>query len=147
MRVLTPVVLTATAAKDKDLVRVSGRAVTTLGLPCSRCLERFEMPVDARFDLRYLPVSESPDGDEDAEVAEEDINTAFYRDGRIDLGEMLHEQLYLALPMKPLCREDCQGLCPVCGANHNVTTCDCAPRWDDPRLAGLKALLKDTNDA
>ena len=146
-RILTPVVVTATVAKDKSRVRIAGRAATTLELGCSRCLEDFEVPVDAHFDLRYLPASQSPDGGEEAEVADEDINTAFYRDGQIDLGEMLHEQLYLALPMKPLCRDDCQGLCPVCGANHNVTTCDCAPQWDDPRLAGLRALLKDNDDA
>jgi uncharacterized protein len=146
-RILTPVVLTATAAKDKGQVRLTGRAETTIELTCSRCLEGYAVPVDARFDLRYLPVTESPAGGDEVEVAEEDINTAFYREGRIDLAEMLHEQLYLALPMKPLCREDCRGLCPVCGANRNVTTCDCAPRWDDPRLAGLGALLKDNDDA
>jgi len=104
------------------------------------------VPVDAAFDLLYLPAAEAPDDDE-IEVAEEDINTAFYRDGSIDLGEMIHEQLYLALPMKPLCREDCKGLCPLCGANWNTTTCTCEVRWEDPRLAGLKALLKDNDDA
>jgi len=83
----------------------------------------------------------------ETELAEEDINTAFYRDGVIDLGELLHEQFYLTLPMKPLCREDCKGLCPVCGANWNQTTCACERRWEDPRLAGLKALLKDNDDA
>lgn len=146
-RILTPVVLTATVARDRNRVHVAGRVETTLELACSRCLEGYEVPVDASFDLRYLPAADSPTGDEEIEVAEEDINTAFYRDGRIDLAEMIHEQLYLALPMKPLCREDCKGLCPVCGGNRNLTTCDCAPKWADPRLAGLGALLKDNDDA
>jgi uncharacterized protein len=146
-RVLTPVVLAATAAKDKSQVRIAGLVTTTLELTCSRCLEGFEVPVDARFDLRYLPASDSPGGEEEVELAEEDVNTAFYKDGQIDLAELVHEQLYLALPMKPLCRDDCKGLCPECGVNRNVTTCDCAPRWEDPRLAGLGALLKDNDDA
>jgi uncharacterized protein len=54
---------------------------------------------------------------------------------------MLREQFQLALPMKPLCTEGCRGLCPECGANLNRTRCDCAPMWEDPRLAPLKGLL------
>jgi ABC-2 type transport system ATP-binding protein len=51
------------------------------------------------------------------------------------------EQFYLALPMKPLCREGCLGLCPQCGADRNTTSCDCQPSWQDPRFAGLKRLV------
>ena len=54
---------------------------------------------------------------------------------------MLREQFYLAMPMKPLCRPDCRGLCPECGTNLNVTTCSCEPRWTDPRLTGLREWL------
>jgi DUF177 domain-containing protein len=145
-RVIAPVVLETTIAKDKAKVRIVGHASTTLELVCSRCLDGYEVPVDARLDLLYLPAAESP-GDEDVEIREEDINTAFYKGGVIDLAELLHEQLYLMLPMKPLCRENCQGLCPVCGVNRNATTCSCEPRWEDARFAGLKALLKESDDA
>lgn len=145
-RIVAPVVLEATVAKDKAKVRIVGHASTRLELACSRCLDGYEVPADARFDLLYLPAVESH-GDEEVEVREEDINTAFYKEGIIDLAELLHEQLYLMLPMKPLCRDDCQGICPVCGANRNVTTCACETRWEDPRFAGLKALLKESDDA
>jgi uncharacterized protein len=145
-RVTAPVVLDAATSKDKENVHIVGRIKTTIELMCSRCLEPFAVPVDAAFDLLYLPAAEAPDGEE-VEVEEEDINAAFYRDGVIDLGEMIHEQLYLGLPMKPLCREDCKGICPICGTNRNTTTCSCEVRWEDPRLAGLKALLKDNDDA
>ena len=145
-RVTAPVVLEATVARDKEKVRIVGHAATTLELACSRCLDGYEVPVDARFDLVYLPAADAP-ADDEVEVPDEDINTAFYRDGAIDLAELLHEQFYLVLPMKPLCRDDCKGLCPVCGANRNVTTCACEIRWEDPRLAGLKALLKESDDA
>jgi uncharacterized protein len=145
-RVTVPVVLEATVARDKEKVRIVGHAATSLELACSRCLDGYEVPVDARFDLVYLPAADAP-ADDEVEVPDEDINTAFYRDGAIDLAELLHEQFYLVLPMKPLCRDDCKGLCPVCGANRNVTTCACETRWEDPRLAGLKALLKESDDA
>jgi uncharacterized protein len=56
----------------------------------------------------------------------------------------MREQFYLALPMKPLCRDDCQGLCPTCGINWNKGTCDCTNQWEDPRLAALKALRRDS---
>ncbi len=145
--IAAPVVLDATVTRDKARVRIAGRATTTLELACSRCVEPFPVPVDAVFDLVYLPAAEAPKDGDEIEVGDEDINTAFYTDGVIDLAELVHEQLYLVLPMKPLCRDDCQGLCAVCGANRNTTTCTCEPRWEDPRLAGLKALLNEKHDA
>jgi uncharacterized protein len=74
------------------------------------------------------------------EMDDEDLETSYYRDDQIDLSELLREQFYLALPMKPLCRDDCRGLCPECGINLNAGTCTCAPTWEDPRLAALKEL-------
>ena len=74
------------------------------------------------------------------EVEEDDLSTAFYENDAIDLGQLMMEQFQLALPMKPLCREDCKGLCPNCGMNLNTGTCDCNVKWEDPRLAALKAI-------
>ena len=119
-----------------------GRVRTELELPCSRCLEPFRLPVDAAFDLRYLPAS-AMSAEEESAIEEEDLETSYYRDDQIDLHELLREQFYLALPMKPLCQEGCKGLCAQCGTNLNVGRCDCAPAWDDPRLAPLKALKSD----
>jgi len=96
--------------------------------------------VDAQFELRYVPETENS-GDGEREIAEDDLTTAFYREGTLDVVEMLREQFTLALPMKPLCTETCRGLCPDCGANLNRVECGCAPRWEDPRLAPLKGLL------
>jgi uncharacterized protein len=131
--------------KDHDRFRLVGGVRTELELECSRCLEAFAMPIDREFDLRYLPAgadSETADaGDEGDEVEDDDVAVTFYRDEQIDLNELLREQFYLALPMKPLCTEDCQGICPQCGTNRNSAPCDCHPQWEDPRLAGLKTLL------
>ena len=66
----------------------------------------------------------------------------YARDEQIDLNELLREQFYLALPMKPLCKDECLGICPQCGTNRNIAPCDCNPHWEDPRLAGLKNLLE-----
>ncbi len=146
-RVLAPVVLEATVNRTRAQVGIAGQATTTLELSCSRCLEGFPVPVTTTFDLAYLPSDQAPVGSGEVEVADEDINTAYYQHGQIDLAELIHEQLYLVLPMKPLCKDDCQGLCPMCGANRNTTACTCEATWTDPRLAGLKALLNENDDA
>ena len=138
-RIVTPVQVDFDIHKDKDRFRLVGTTRTELELSCGRCLEPYRIPVETEFDLRYLPESQSS-GESEREVAEEDLDTSFYRDDQIDLNEVLREQFYLALPMKPLCREDCRGLCPKCGTNLNTGACTCATRWEDPRLAPLKNL-------
>ena len=95
-------------------------------------------------------MGESASGaDDEDEIADDDVSITFYRDDEINVGELLREQFYLALPMKPLCRPDCRGICPHCGINRNVESCQCEGRWEDPRLAGLKTLMtkRKPNDA
>jgi uncharacterized protein len=138
-QVVAPVQVDLEIHKDKDRFRLVGTAKTELELTCSRCLEPFRMPFDGELDVRYLPASELS-ADDEREVAEADLDTSYYRDDQIDLNEVLREQFYLALPMKPLCREQCAGLCSQCGVNLNIATCQCRPEWEDPRLAPLKGL-------
>ena len=140
-RVARPVDLSMDVEKaGGDAFRVTGRATTGLELECSRCVEPFEVEVDDTFELRYVPAVENA-GDGEREVAEDDLTTAFYREGSLDVIDMLREQFQLALPMKPLCAEACKGLCPVCGTNLNRTDCGHTPKWEDPRMAALKGLL------
>jgi uncharacterized protein len=140
-RVVAPVDLSMDVHKlGGDAFRVTGRAVTRLEMDCSRCVEPFQIPVEAAFDLRYVPHDQNS-GEGEREIADEDLSTAYYRDGLLDVIDLLREQFQLALPMKPLCAEDCRGLCPACGANLNGTDCSCAPKWEDPRLATLKGLV------
>jgi uncharacterized protein len=141
-RIVAPVQLEFDVHKDHDRFRLVGSAITVLELACSRCLEPYQMPVHAEFDLRYLPASEMAQDDE-REVEEDDLGVSYYRDDQVDVNELLREQFYLALPMKPLCREDCKGLCPQCGTSLNTGTCDCHVGWDDPRLAPLKQLKNE----
>jgi uncharacterized protein len=142
-RIVAPVTLAFEVHKDKERFRLVGTVVTELELPCSRCLEAFRLPVNASFDLRYHPASEMSQ-DEEREVEDDDLGTSYYRDDQIDLNELLREQFYLALPMKPLCDEACQGLCPQCGTNLNTGSCNCAAGWEDPRLAPLRQLKKES---
>jgi uncharacterized protein len=138
-RIVSPVDVRFEIHKDKERFRLVGSVGTDLELTCSRCLEPFTLPVNAGIDSRYLPASEIS-AEAEREMEEDDLGVSYYRDEVIDLNELLREQFYLALPMKPLCQESCRGLCPQCGTNLNQATCGCAQVWEDPRLAPLKSL-------
>jgi uncharacterized protein len=137
--VASPVTLGVDITKDKDRYHLAGRVTTTLELACSRCLEPLTVPVDATFDLRYERRPETSSAAE-REVHDEDFSTAYYDNETLDLGQLMLEQFHLAAPMKPLCREACQGLCPHCGANLNRGACGCVAQWVDPRLEALRSL-------
>jgi len=138
-QVVAAVALAFDIDKAQQQVRLAGSVRTQLELPCSRCLEPFTLPVDAAFDLRYQPHTANR-GEGEREIEEDDLTTAFYEHDEIDLAQLMREQFYLALPMKPLCQADCRGLCPACGTNLNRATCACKRGWDDPRFAALKRL-------
>jgi len=130
---------------DENTVHLRGRLVTRLGLECGRCLEGFTLGVDQELDLFYLPHREDQGDEEEDEVelSDREMVVAYYRNDRLDLGEIVREQVFLALPLKRVCREECLGLCPACGTNRNASRCTCAPvEAADPRLAALRKLLE-----
>ena len=165
--VLGPVAFKGTLARRGERFHLKGRITATLQLSCGRCLTPFPKPVDTTVDLTYIPErapvapvkdaakdvakapakgAKAPVVEEEVELQNEDLDTAYYRDHLLDLAEMLREQFYLALPMQPLCRPDCQGLCPSCGIDRNVETCQCKTEWVDPRLSVLQALVTRKTD-
>jgi len=98
--------------------------------PCARCLVDTPLPVDQELDLFFLPESEvrsEYDDEEGAELQDRDLVVAFYKGDTLDLGAVVREQILLAQPMKRLCREDCKGVCPTCGADRNGAACACPP--------------------
>ena len=97
---------------------------------CSRCIDAFDYPVTQKVEEEYLSK---------AEEGSFKINGQ----GEIDLGEAARQYLLLAVPMKPLCKEDCAGLCPCCGHNLNIGPCRCPESNIDPRLAPLASWGKD----
>ena len=101
---------------------------------CDRCLEEFEREVSSRFGIVYVMDSDGAKSDsEEVQVITPDTNT-------IDLGEDVRQFAVLALPQKMLCRDDCAGLCPRCGANLNRAKCTCSKEEIDSRWSGLQKL-------
>lgn len=126
--------------KIGEEIFVKGKITTRLSFVCSRCLAPFEYPIDSKFDLVFIP-EELNIGKEQLE--EEDINKFFYSSCKVDIEELVLEQLNLAFPAKPLCSEDCQGLCPVCGKVVKNGECACVRESSDHRLDKLKNFLRD----
>ena len=119
-------------------VTVSGSMKADVEISCVRCLEAFHRVVDREFEVAYLRAGVGPGVDE-SELDEKDLDLDYYPEEGIDLQQVLREQLILWLPMKPLCRPECEGLCLQCGANLNQVSCSCEPEVD-PRLASLKTI-------
>ena len=124
----------------ESTVHVKGHLDVRLALECSRCLEPLSYALDQDLDLFFLPHREGEEEDE-VELTERDLVVGYYQGDRLDLGEIVREQIFLSVPMKRLCQEGCRGLCPACGANRNRTPCACVIEAADPRLAPLKKLL------
>ena len=141
-RIIAPIGLRCDIRKNRLHFRLVGRLQTTLELVCSRCLDGFPLVVNEALEVLFLPQGENA-GEGERAVEDEDLSTAFYRDQVLDLGQLMQEQFYLVVPMKPLCGEGCKGLCPVCGVNLNTGTCPGHPGGLDPRLAVLAKLKKD----
>jgi uncharacterized protein len=127
--------LSLTVEKDGETVFVRGDLSARVPLVCGRCLEPYTVTVTPSVDARFVP---GPAIREEHELGADDLETDVYQNGQLDLTALLETETTLALPMKPLCREECRGLCPVCGGNRNVTACACETRAPDPRWAALK---------
>jgi uncharacterized protein len=130
---------------DGSTVHVRGRLTAAVEPECGRCLERYEAPVGQELDLFYLQRTpgQPEEQEDDVALSDRDVVVGYYEGERLDLGEVVREQLYLALPLKPLCREDCRGLCVTCGKNLNTGACGCPPpeEPEDPRLSPLRGLI------
>jgi uncharacterized protein len=129
--------------RDAADVVVHGELGATVPQTCGRCLESFPVNVRATVDSRFLP---RPATGENVELGEDDLETDFYANDQLDVAALVETETTLALPMKPLCRDDCRGLCPVCGVNRNTVQCACVPPPRDPRLAALAELATRSNN-
>lgn len=131
---LTPLQGDITATRTTEGIYIQGRLTSSISLECVRCLEEAIVPIEIALDeLFYYPPHIAPAGEH--RVGD---------DGMIDLAPLVRELSLLSLPIKALCRPDCQGLCQECGANLNDGDCGCADAEIDPRLSALQALLKTT---
>jgi len=120
-------------------VRVRGTLKAQVDLSCSRCLDPVRVGIASDFDQLYESNAAHPLTGEIA-LREKDTDIAFFSGNTIEINDIVREQVLLAVPMKPICREDCKGLCPHCGRNMNVDACDCGNLFSDPRLAELSKI-------
>jgi uncharacterized protein len=128
---------------EDDSVHVRGHLSARMGMECGRCLEPFDSSLEQDLELFYLRhVRDQVEEAEEVELSDHDMVVAYYRNDRLDLAEVVREQLLLAAPLRRVCREDCKGLCPTCGADRNTVACTCRiEEPEDPRLAPLRKLF------
>ena len=125
-----------------DKYRVDGRLFGRLKIRCDRCLEPYKRDIATEFSL-FLMMNPSPSGQNEIELLEDDMSVDFITGNEICLDDIVREQIYLSLPMKCLCREDCLGLCPLCGTNLNTGKCNCEDEKGHPGFSKLKNMNLD----
>lgn len=118
---------------------LTGELVASGQIACSRCLAPVGFSRSGEVSWVFAPAHRRPTEDE-TELTAGDLDVVWYEDFIVPFDPLVEEQLQLDLPMKPLCRPDCKGLCPRCGADRNEAPCDCREEGDE-RLAKLKTLL------
>jgi uncharacterized protein len=130
------------ATRIRDGLLVQGPVDATVTLECSRCLEQFDMPVHADLEEQFQPTIDVETGMPVQRAEHEENDQAFKIDAnhQMDLTEPVRQALIVELPMKPLCREDCAGICPVCGASRNEVQCGHEVQAEDARWSGLRRL-------
>lgn len=128
------------ATRSGHQVRLRGSITARAEVDCDRCLKQVDLPVETSFDVTYVPAADYTALTEAAELQEEDLSLSVFDGEAIDVDELVREQVLLALPTRALCREDCHGLCPVCGADRNKEACACEAKEADPRWSALKDL-------
>ncbi|MBA7702716.1 hypothetical protein ES703_111486 [subsurface metagenome] len=126
-------------------ILAKGTLHTEIGVTCSRCLSLFNCPLTLNIEEEYFPITDVVSG-ASLPLPEEPGCFTIDEHHIIDLTEVIRQYALLAIPMKPLCRGDCAGLCPNCGHNLNQGPCDCSPQDKDPRWSVLRKLTL-TSDA
>lgn len=123
----------------KKKVRVTGSFSVRVLIPCDRCLEEVEKEFSISFD-KVLDFSE------DAEDEENLSDMSFMESSELDVDILVYDELVMAMPMKVLCKPDCKGLCPVCGANRNEVSCGCDTTVPDPRMAAIRDIFNKSKE-
>ena len=124
-------------------IRLRGNYAGRFELQCARCLEPVERDLAAEFDLIFRPAGVDQKAGEYA-ITEDETEIGYYEESGLRLEDAVREQVLLGLPGRTLCQEDCQGLCPQCGANRNTAPCHCGDKPADPRWNALAGLASQT---
>jgi len=125
LKFLRPVNIVLTLNRRPDHIRITGKIEGSLEVSCHRCLRPFPLPLDEPVDI-YMVANEQIPGDEEKQLESDELLYEFFDGEIIEVDRLVAEQIFLALPVKVLCRDDCMGICPGCGANLNEEDCRCA---------------------
>ena len=139
VRLLRPVEAAVHFCRNPTGVLVRGQISSDLQLHCSRCFELFTLPVSEGFEVQYRGSLGAEVGEEH-ELGREELDVNFLDGSRIDVEELVRENVLLTLPVQALCHDGCRGLCPQCGINLNRETCPCSSTAIDPRWRSLEPL-------
>jgi uncharacterized protein len=134
-----PVRSDITAAREFDHIRVSGRVSADITLVCARCLTNYPAVIDSRFTIYFRKgLPQDVVEEEETELMEQDLVSASYSGDEIDLVHETEEQVAMEIPLKPLCSEECRGLCPGCGTDLNHASCSCPSGQASFKFSALK---------
>lgn len=125
--------------REYENIRVTGRIAAPLALSCSRCLADYTSFIDTSFTLFYRKESAvAPSSEDELELGEMDLLSSSYSGDEIDLTHEIEEQIAMEIPLKPLCSEECKGLCHVCGIDLNTSSCSCGKEAASLTFSALK---------
>lgn len=139
----TPLSYRIRLQKSGRLVELEGDVSFSIKEVCGRCLVPFEEEIESSFALTFTPKKEEVSEQEEVELEAEELGLITYDGEELDLQDPLQEQVVIGLPLSPLCRETCNGLCPECGTNLNESTCHCEKKVFNNKFAALKNLKLD----
>jgi uncharacterized protein len=130
---------TGEVIKKTAQIDVTGSIQGEAEIDCTRCLGPVKHDLNIRFAVSFV-TPEDFAADKEREVQSDDLDTDVLDDDRLDLKEVIREQVLLNLPVQVFCRPDCKGLCPKCGSDRNLINCSCDEDEVDPRWAALRNL-------
>ena len=145
MNIRGPVTGSLQINKTGHQVLVNGQVSAEVMLTCARCLDDFTARIDEEVDIELRPVFDLDRTAQERELGSDDMDVEFFRGEALDAAHLAVEQISLAIPMKPLCQDDCGGICPDCGKDRTLGECSCEPDTD-PRWSALKDLKLKIND-
>jgi len=128
----------------EDEYVADGTVTFTADLSCARCADPFPFANPSGFHVRFRPRPEASPENEEVEITdEEELDVEFYSEPAVSLRDLALEQVQLSLPMKPLCDENCLGLCPTCRVNRTREQCSCNESVGDERWGALKNIREE----
>jgi uncharacterized protein len=125
--------------REFDHLKVSGRIQVPIDLVCGRCLVSYPSTVDSAFRIFFRKeTARQGEVEDETELCDDDLISSTYSGDEIDLAHEIEEQVAMEIPFKPLCDEECKGLCPTCGADLNTASCSCRKEPINLKFSALK---------